>query len=174
MATYNTLTGLLSAIANAIRSKTGETGQINAQDFPSKIEGLNVRPKKTYVLKDGVIQNETITEYKGGDSTITHNEGNITLELNTDGNGEAYLKIDTSKIDISQFSSFHCHFKSIRANPYYQTYMQSGVYKTQWYQNLNVEVMDMALPIIDTNECRIGYNNGNSKSKIEIYDMWLE
>lgn len=41
MATYNTLTSLLSAIANAIRSKTGETGVINAQDFPSKIEGIS-------------------------------------------------------------------------------------------------------------------------------------
>lgn len=30
MATYNTLTGLLSAIVNAIRSKTKETGVINA------------------------------------------------------------------------------------------------------------------------------------------------
>ena len=41
MATYNTLTSLLTAIANAIRSKTGETGVINAQDFPSKINNLN-------------------------------------------------------------------------------------------------------------------------------------
>ena len=41
MATYNTLTGLLTAIANAIRSKTGETGVINAQDFPSKIEDIS-------------------------------------------------------------------------------------------------------------------------------------
>lgn len=41
MATYNTLTSLLSAIANAIRTKTGETGVINAQDFPSKIEGIS-------------------------------------------------------------------------------------------------------------------------------------
>ena len=40
MATYNTLTSLLTAIANAIRSKTGETGVINAQKFPSKIESI--------------------------------------------------------------------------------------------------------------------------------------
>ena len=45
MATYNTLTSLLSAIANAIRGKTGETGVINAQDFPSKIEGISTTPK---------------------------------------------------------------------------------------------------------------------------------
>lgn len=171
---YTTLNSLLTAIAEAIRNKKGTTATINAQNFPSEIDSLNVAPQKTYALKDGVIQNEAIVEYKSGDSTITHNNGNITLELSTDRNGEAYLKIDTTKLDISKFSFFHCHFKSIRANYYYQTYMKSGVYKTQWYENLNVEVMDMALPIINTNECKIGYNNGNSKSKIEIYDMWLE
>lgn len=49
MATYNTLTGLLSAIANAIRSKTKETGVINAQDFPSKINSISTTPKTQQV-----------------------------------------------------------------------------------------------------------------------------
>ena len=41
MATYNTLTSLLTAIANAIRTKTGDTASINAQDFPNKIESIS-------------------------------------------------------------------------------------------------------------------------------------
>lgn len=41
MATYNTLTSLLTAIANAIRTKTGDSAAINAQDFPSKITGIS-------------------------------------------------------------------------------------------------------------------------------------
>lgn len=66
MATYNTLTGLLSAIANAIRSKTGETGVINAQNFPSKIEGISTTPKtqtveQTLSLAQGEVKNLTFT-----------------------------------------------------------------------------------------------------------------
>ena len=40
MATHNTLSSLFSAIANAIRNKTGETGQIIADNFPEKIEQI--------------------------------------------------------------------------------------------------------------------------------------
>lgn len=69
MATYNTLTSLLSAIANAIRSKTGETGVINAQDFPSKIEGISTTPKSQKVTIEVTLAN---TEVK--DQTFTFNE----------------------------------------------------------------------------------------------------
>lgn len=68
MTTYNTLTGLLSAIANAIRSKTGETGVINAQYFPSKIEGISTTPKSQTVSQ--VIELEI---YSKGDFTFTFN-----------------------------------------------------------------------------------------------------
>lgn len=66
MATYNTLTGLLSAIANAIRSKTKETGVINAQDFPSKIESISTTPisqkvTTTVTLKSGEVKDITFT-----------------------------------------------------------------------------------------------------------------
>lgn len=69
MATYNTLTSLLSAIANAIRTKTGETGVINAQDFPSKIEGISTTPKSQKVTIEVTLTN---TEVK--DQTFTFNE----------------------------------------------------------------------------------------------------
>lgn len=58
MGTYNTLTVLLSAIANAIRSKTGETGVINAQDFPSKIEGISTTPKTQTVEQTLSLQHD--------------------------------------------------------------------------------------------------------------------
>ena len=41
MAKYNTLTALFSAIATSLRSKTGGTGKIVADDFPSVIDSLS-------------------------------------------------------------------------------------------------------------------------------------
>lgn len=38
---YTTLRSLLSAIANAIRSVDGSTEDINAQDFPERIQAIN-------------------------------------------------------------------------------------------------------------------------------------
>lgn len=38
---YTTLNSLLTAIANAIRSKKGTTAQINAQNFPSEIASIS-------------------------------------------------------------------------------------------------------------------------------------
>ena len=69
MATYNTLTGLLTAIANAIRSKTGETGVINAQNFPSKINGISTTPKTQKITKD-----VTLTSGEVKDQTFTFNK----------------------------------------------------------------------------------------------------
>lgn len=42
MAKYSTLTALFSAIANSLRAKTGTTGKIVADDFPSVIDGISV------------------------------------------------------------------------------------------------------------------------------------
>ena len=42
MAKYTTLTGLFSAIANSLRAKTGATGTIVADDFPSVIDSISV------------------------------------------------------------------------------------------------------------------------------------
>ena len=41
MAEYTALAPLFTDIANAIRSKTGETGQITANSFPEKIVALS-------------------------------------------------------------------------------------------------------------------------------------
>lgn len=74
MGTYNTLTSLLTAIANAIRSKTGETGQINAQDFPSKINKISITPKTQTVTKqvsiNTVLGSSTETFTFSGLSTV--------------------------------------------------------------------------------------------------------
>lgn len=41
MAKYTTLTALFTAIANSLRSKTGSTAKIIADDFPAMIDGLS-------------------------------------------------------------------------------------------------------------------------------------
>lgn len=41
MAKYSTLTALFSAIANSLRAKTGTSGTIIADDFPSVIDGIS-------------------------------------------------------------------------------------------------------------------------------------
>lgn len=47
MAKYTTLTSLFTAIANSIRSKTGGSGKIVADDFPSMIDGISTGIKPT-------------------------------------------------------------------------------------------------------------------------------
>ena len=42
MAEYTALAPLFTDIANAIRSKTGETGAITANIFPTKISSISV------------------------------------------------------------------------------------------------------------------------------------
>ncbi len=46
--TYTTLSGLFSAIANAIRAKTGSTEEIIADDFPTAIAAI--KPPSNYGL----------------------------------------------------------------------------------------------------------------------------
>lgn len=73
MATYNTLRDLLRAIANAIRSKTGETGQINAQDFPSKI--LNILQGSGNASPSDVLSGKTFTNNDGEQTGTMPNRG---------------------------------------------------------------------------------------------------
>lgn len=49
--TYTTLNSLLTAIADAIRSKKGTTAQINAQNFPSEIASIETSVKSQTVTK---------------------------------------------------------------------------------------------------------------------------
>lgn len=48
---YTTLNSLLTAIAEAIRSKKGTTAQINAQNFPSEIASIETSVKSQTVTK---------------------------------------------------------------------------------------------------------------------------
>ena len=77
MATYNTLTSLLTAIANAIRSKTGETGVINAQYFPSKIEGISTTPKTQTITKTITLRGSTIVEFTFNELTTVYGVSKI-------------------------------------------------------------------------------------------------
>lgn len=97
MATYNTLTGLLSAIANAIRSKTGETGQINAQDFPSEIASISTTPK---TQKVSITVNLTSVESKHqvftfNELTTVYGVSKIERPYNTDQPYSSYQHLDS-------------------------------------------------------------------------------
>ena len=73
MATYDTLTSLLTAIANAIRSKTGETNTINAQNFPSKI--LSILQCSGNAQPSDVLSGKTFTNDNGEQTGIMTNRG---------------------------------------------------------------------------------------------------
>lgn len=95
MATYNTLTSLLTAIANAIRTKTGDSAAINAQDFPSKIESISSAPKTQKVSQ--VISLEA---YGKGDFTFTfdtlttvYGVSSILKEKTEDNNFGQYIDV---------------------------------------------------------------------------------
>lgn len=107
MATYNTLTGLLTAIANAIRSKTGETGVINAQDFPSKISNIEVGTPKTYLLENGVYKNG-LTGFNlinvSGNTSLKQNTDNISLSIPNNGVGYISSKNNLNNIINSGFT----------------------------------------------------------------------
>lgn len=83
MATYNTLTDLLSAIANAIRSKTGETNTINAQNFPSKI--LSILQGSGNAQPSDVLTGKTFTNDSGEQTGTMANKGAWGTTINPGG-----------------------------------------------------------------------------------------
>lgn len=66
---YSTLSSLLTAIANSIRTKTGVSTSINAQDFPSEI--ISIKPSFELITSDSEVQiektytlsNDTLSKY---------------------------------------------------------------------------------------------------------------
>lgn len=58
MAKYNSLGGLFTAIANAIRAKTGGTDPIVAEDFPAAVEGISAGGGDIDALIDRSITDE--------------------------------------------------------------------------------------------------------------------
>ena len=61
MAEYTALAPLFTDIANAIRSKTGETGAITANTFPEKI--LNLKNISEYFLDSKVGDNTSLIQF---------------------------------------------------------------------------------------------------------------
>lgn len=83
MPTYDTLTSLLTAIANAIRSKTGETNTINAQNFPSKI--LSILQGNGNAQPSDVLNGKTFTNDSGEQTGTMANNGAWGTTLNPGG-----------------------------------------------------------------------------------------
>lgn len=83
MATYDTLTSLLTAIANAIRSKTGETNTINAQNFPSKI--LSILQGSGNAQPGDVLTGKTFTNDSGEQTGSMANKGAWKTTINPGG-----------------------------------------------------------------------------------------
>lgn len=97
MATYNNLTSLLSAIANAIRTKTGNSAVINAQDFPSKIESISTTPNSQKVtievtLTSGEVKDQTFTF---NELTTVYGVSKIERPYNTDQAFSSHQILDT-------------------------------------------------------------------------------
>ena len=67
---YTTLNSLLTAIAEAIRSKKGTTAQINAQNFPSEIASIETSVKSQTVTK-------TVTLVKYARQQVTFTFSNL-------------------------------------------------------------------------------------------------
>lgn len=84
---YTTLSSLLTAIANAIRSKTGETNTINAQDFPSKI--LSILQGSGNAKPSDVLSGKTFSNDNGGATGTmpSRTNGTKTLASGKDNNG---------------------------------------------------------------------------------------
>ncbi len=84
---YTTLNSLLTAIANAIRSKKGTTAQINAQNFPSEIASIETSVKSQTVT-------QTISMTSGEQKTVTFTFNNLTKVL---GVSRIYRPYNTSQ-----------------------------------------------------------------------------
>lgn len=96
MATYNNLPDLFGAIADSIRSKTGDSADIVADDFPAEISGIVIPTVYPVIVRVSVIPSDdnTITVNASGTQDFSaYNRaaafitpsGNISLSAYQDG-----------------------------------------------------------------------------------------
>ena len=137
MAKYSTLTALFTAIANSLRGKTGGTGKIVADDFPSVIDGLStggITPTGTKVITTN--GSHDVTNYAtaqvnvpvgitpSGTKTITgngtHDVTNFASALVNVAGLNARVFTSTVSADVSSgtgtIASANDFIKSIRSN----------------------------------------------------------
>lgn len=95
--THTTLSSLFTAIANAIRSKTGSTSEIVADDFPNEISSISVgtdvsdttaaaadvRVNKVFYAADGTQTSGTLPDSTTGSSNTGTNVRTITPSTST-------------------------------------------------------------------------------------------
>lgn len=100
MAKNDNLGDFLKDVADSIRTKTGTTDKINAQDFSAKILNISSEPPANMVTTD---TEQTITGKKtigtGNSLAFKNNDGSGEYRINTTGNDDLeinYLAQDTS------------------------------------------------------------------------------
>lgn len=94
---HETLTSLFGDIANAIRAKTGESGTIVADNFPTAIENIPSGGSDPVIQALSVTENGTYTAPSGVD-------GYSPVTVNVSGGGGGSLPSVISKIDGGSFT----------------------------------------------------------------------
>ena len=99
MATHKTLTALFTAIADAIRAKTGQTTDIVADDFPEAIAEINTGLKvKSITTTSSDTTDRDTSVYHGSYWAAIDDDGNLLLvvEGGTSTSYESIRFVDTS------------------------------------------------------------------------------
>lgn len=94
MAKNNNLQDFLTDVANSIRTKTGTTAQINAQDFSSKIESIEtgITPTGTLdITTNGIVD---VTNYEKANVNVPSGGGNTLKNLLDATHNARYLFVE--------------------------------------------------------------------------------
>lgn len=136
MAKYNTLTALFTAIANSLRSKTGGTGKIVADDFPTVIDGLST---------GGITPTGTKTITSNGTHDVT-SFATAKVEVPASGITPSGTKeiTENGTFDVTSFASAAVNVQGLKARLYTVTYTTDHtatvtLLKNDWLKSLRTD-----------------------------------